>query len=168
MTYYNVITHDEHATLPTHYPDVLGSPDWALHYARGEREVQPFTVPDGYAVIPGTRRIEVNLDVPCEVWDIETVEQGQARAAEAEAARLAGLVAVHGPAVGLLQALLVKIGLSIPTTPEAVRERVTSLVAGGTTEAGLVGLLIQEQYDALGDAGHDVRAIWDAIKGATP
>ena len=168
MTYYNVFTNREHATLPASYPDVLGSPDWPLHYSRGWREVQPFTVPEGYAAVPGTRRIEVSNDVPCEVWDIETVEAAQARVAEAEAARLAGLVEEWGNKVRVFQSLLQGIGLSIPTTEDAVDAKVSALVAAGQVQVGSLVALLREQYRKLEPVAADVRAIWDAIKEVTP
>ena len=164
MTYYNVYSAHEHATLPASYPDVLGSPDWPLHYARGWRELLPFVVPDGYATIPGTRRIEVNADVPCEVWDIDTADAAQERAEVEQASRIAALLPVYGAHVARLRGLLVQIGLDIPTTREEATERVLALVDGGNQAAMLLGLGIERQYEMLAPVQADVHAIWDAIR----
>jgi hypothetical protein len=88
----------------------------------------------------------------------------EAEQSTTEATRLAASVRDYGRHVARLQALLARIGLSIPTDRSAVTERVTALLDRGNTDAGVVGLLLNAQYDLLAPVADDIRAIWDIVR----
>ena len=88
----------------------------------------------------------------------------EAEQATTEATRLAASVRDYGRHVARLQALLARIGLSIPTDRPAVTDRVTALLDSGNTDAGVVGLLLDAQYDLLAPVADDIRTIWDIVR----
>jgi hypothetical protein len=88
----------------------------------------------------------------------------EAEQATTAATRLAASVRDYGRHVARLQALLARIGLSIPTDRPAVTECVTALLDRGNTDAGVVGLLLDAQYDLLAPVADDIRAIWDIVR----
>ena len=83
--YYNTITGAE-KELPKDIPPFKGliiPRDADKYIAAGWMidPIVPFVVPDGYVVIAGTRRIEIEDNVPYEKWDVETNAEAEARRA---------------------------------------------------------------------------------------
>lgn len=79
MTYFNIVTLRERSFLPA-LADV-SNPTWTHYYARGWREVVPFTPPDGYIRKTGTRTVSVVGDEAHEQYEVWTQAEADAQAA---------------------------------------------------------------------------------------
>jgi len=155
MSYYNINTLTPWSDASVRH---ISNPTDADRHAHGRRELVPFAAPEGMVAIPGTRRIERDGDTVRERYDVETPEQAAAR----ETVRIAALIPEWGLRVSALAGLLGTIGMTIPTTPEAVAERCLTLFAQGNTAAIPVELTIKDMYEILAPVQSDVRAIWEA------
>jgi hypothetical protein len=88
MSYYNQITHEERTQLPTTIETSVGiicgatsaelkAEGWVL------TEVVPFVIPEGFAIIPGTRAIYMVGEYAQEHYDKELITVKEARDAAA-------------------------------------------------------------------------------------
>jgi len=136
--------------------DYHGQPPWDVAMAAGYRYYTPAEVPEGYVVT--SRRYEQAAEAD---WATEIVETERI---PTEQERIAALLPIYGAHVARLRGLLVQIGLDIPTTREEATARVLALVDGGNAQAGVLGLMIERQYEMLDSVKADVGAIWDAIR----
>jgi len=157
MSYYNINTLTPWSEQAVAH---ISNPSDADRYAHGRRELVPFAAPEGMVAVPGTSRIERDGDTVREGYDVETPEQAAAR----ETARIAALIPEWGLRVSALAGLLGTIGMTIPTTPEAVAERCLTLFAQGNTASIPIGPATKALYEILAPVQHDLQAIWEAIK----
>ena len=89
MSYYNTITSKVSPRLPRNIPSDIGFTANPTHEQLMQAgwlmaEIVPFTVPEGYVVIAGTRRVEVAQLVPYEMWDTETEQVAHDRDVDSE------------------------------------------------------------------------------------
>jgi len=112
---------------PTSHPQNLTAE--TICRLTGLLPLYPFTVPEGYVALPGTRRAVFVDGVWRELYDTITQEQYDAEQAAKEAQRIQQLAQAFAPELILLQGYLNAIGLSIPATEREVRDRIAELVA---------------------------------------
>ena len=146
-------------------------PPWYVRHVR-------FVVPDGYAVIPGTRRTEMIDGLAYEVWDVETIGESIARReAEIEAQqnqaaidehnRLLALASIHNAAIAEIARLLAVFDLSIPCTEVEAEQRVYETCKQDVSKTA-DGVKLMRDYGKLMEhiSGDDLVAIAAMLGGA--
>ena len=84
--------------------------------------------------------------------------------ATAEAQRIGKLAQTYGGDLFMLDMLMQKVGLTYPTEPATVQTHIRALIAGGSTDAIVIGLAVESQWERLAPAKADLVAIWDMMQ----